>query len=186
LFAVRHGVDLIKNVMKEVDVQGNNDGKISASDVQAFLDAFGDRGTLDDAVRQVHRYMQDVAGTRNPSVDTLTKALSDATIRIGRADADGSSFLDETEQQKLSDTWKAVVMFAKKYEGYTIQEIVTPVGPGPTPKPEPTDPTPGPTDPDPDPVGGEVGPGCVGTWSECGDPGPIGGEGYDPYPVGGE
>lgn len=126
LDTVRAGVRLLSGVMKRADLDGNENGRVSNTELKAFKDSYGDGGSMDKAMAAVHKYAQAKYGVSNPSADQINKALADAMRYTARADIDSSKDLSASERKALSKTWAAVVDFAKDYRGTSVRDIVTP------------------------------------------------------------
>lgn len=126
LDTVRAGVKLLSGVMKRADLEGDENKRVSNSELKAFKDSYGDGGSMDKAMAAVHKYAQAKFKVTNPSTDQLNKALADAMKYTARADIDKSKDLSAAERRSLSKTWGAVVEFAKDYRGTSVRDIVTP------------------------------------------------------------
>jgi len=126
LDTVRSGVKLLSGVMKRADFDGNENGRVSNTELKAFKDSYGDGGSMDKAMAAIHKYAQAKFGVTNPSADQINKALGDAMKYTARADINKSKDLSAAERRTLSKTWDAVVEFAKDYRGTSVRDIVTP------------------------------------------------------------
>ena len=126
LDTVRSGVKLLSGVLKEADLQNNEDGKVTSREIKDFKDSYGDGASLDKAMTAVHKYAQAKYGVTNPTEKQINSALADAMKYTARADINGSKDLSPTERRALSATWEAVVKFAIDYKGSSVRDIVSP------------------------------------------------------------
>ncbi len=128
LDTVRSGVKLLSGLLKAADNEMDGNGRVSAKDVKAFKDSFGDGGSMDAAMTKIVKYAQAKFGVQSPSITQLNQALSDAMKAAANADTNKSKNLSPTEQKALAATWKAVVEFAGDYRGTSVSDIVSPRG----------------------------------------------------------
>ncbi len=126
---VRSGVQLLSGLLKEADAQAARpNGRVSTKDVQGLVDAYGDGGTFDAALTDVHRYASRKFGTSSPTTKQVDQALGDAMKFVARAakkDGDAKD-LSPAEQKELAKTWKSVVEFAKDYAGPSVSDLTQP------------------------------------------------------------
>jgi hypothetical protein len=125
---VRHGVSLMKGLLREADAQGNWNNKVSSKEVNEFKQSFGDGAELDKAIDAVHAYAQARYKTASPSVDELGRALYSAMRNIAKADTNKSGFLTDAEIDKGANakTWRALVDFSKAYRDTELMDVVRP------------------------------------------------------------
>src|SRR5688572_1771922 len=90
---VRKGVSLLSGLLKEMDAQGNGNGRVSKTEVKNFLYNYGDGGTMDEAVEAIHRFAQNRSGTVSVPTKEMNKALGQAMRSIAKADSNKSGIL---------------------------------------------------------------------------------------------
>jgi hypothetical protein len=121
----RYGVELLSGLMQAADEEAARpDGKVSKNDIEQLIANHGDGATLDAAVSQVHKYAQAVTSSNSPTIKDINKALGTAMKAVAKADLDKSGALDDSEQTKLAETWKAIVAFAIDYKDRDVTSLL--------------------------------------------------------------
>ena len=123
LDTVRSGVKLLSGLMKRADEYNTDDGKVSRRDLTTLLGDWGDKGSMDTAMKAVLRYTQNRYDTGSPTYSEINKALGTAMKAIAKADKNKSKDLSATEMKTLAKTWDAIVDFSKEYKGSSVEEL---------------------------------------------------------------